>query len=144
MVVKYNNVNKILSKIFSIITILQIFNLIKAETTQESINKDQRINRIIYIGDIYFRYMNFASYSNKDMVVETTCYPEESKRMFYGLKANGRPFFKDKSNNKETPYYSINVEFDGDNFKKESASLLSVWKENTILSVSSFEYFTIL
>jgi hypothetical protein len=30
--------------------------------------------------------------------------------MFYGLKKNGRPFFKDKSNNKETPYYSINVE----------------------------------
>ena len=116
MVVKYNNVNKILSKIFSIITILQIFNLIKAETTQESINKDQRINRIIYIGDIYFRYMNFASYSNGDMVVETTCYPQQRKRMFYGLKRNGRFFFKDESNNKETPYYSINIE--GDDFKK--------------------------
>jgi len=41
--------------------------------------------------------------------------------MFCGLKANGRPFFKDKSNNKETPYYSINFEFDGDNFKKLEA-----------------------
>ena len=117
MVVNYNNMKKILSKIFSIIIIFQIFNSIKAEIPPDSINKDQTINRIIYIGDLKYRYMNFASYSNKDMVVETTCYPEESKRMFYGLKANGRPFFKDKSNNKETPYYSINVEFDGDNFK---------------------------
>jgi len=41
--------------------------------------------------------------------------------MFCGLKANGRPFFKDKSNNKEIQYYSINVEFDGDNFKKLEA-----------------------
>jgi hypothetical protein len=32
------------------------------------------------------------------------------------LKRNGRFFFKDESNNKETPYYSINIE--GDDFKK--------------------------
>ena len=115
MVVNLNNINKIFRKIFSIIIIIQIFNFIKTETSQESINKSQTISRITYIGDIYYRYMNFASYSNGDMVVETTCYPENRGRMFYGLKANGRPFFKDKSNNKETPYYSINVE--GENFK---------------------------
>ena len=121
MAVYYNNMNKILSKIFSIITIFQIFNSIKAQAPQESINKDQKINRIIYIGDLKYRYMSFASYSNGDMVVETTCYPEESKRMFYGLRANGRPFFKDKTNDKETPYYSINVEFEGENYKKLEA-----------------------
>jgi hypothetical protein len=63
--------------------------------------------------------MNFASYSIGDMVVETTCYPEARKRMFFGLKENGRPFFKDQSNNKDTPYYSINVE--GENYKKFEA-----------------------
>ena len=119
MVVKNNNINKILSKIFSIITIFQIFNSIKAQIPQESINKDQGISRIIYIGDIKYRYMNFASYSIGDMVVETTCYPEARKRMFFGLKENGRPFFKDQSNNKETSYYSINVE--DINYKKFEA-----------------------
>ena len=123
MFVYFNNININLSKIFSIIIIFQSFNSIKAETSQESINKDQRINRIIYMGDINYRYMNFASYSNGDMVVETTCFPQERRRMFYGLKTNGRPFFKDKTNNKETPYYSINVE--NENFLKlESVGII--------------------
>ena len=111
------NINKNFSKLFYIITIFQIFNFIKAETTEDLIDKTQMINNIIYIGNISYRYMNFASYSNGDMVVETTCYPENIGRMFYGLKSNGRPFFKNKSNNKETPYYSINVEDAGENYK---------------------------
>ena len=123
MLVYFYNINIILSKIFSIIIIFQIFNCIKAETSQESINKSQKISRIIYMGELKYRYMNFASYSNGDMVVETTCYPEEPKRMFYGLKANGRPFFKDKSNYKETPYYSINIE-SADFRKLESVSII--------------------
>ena len=123
MLVYYNNINYILSKILSTIIIFQIFNTIKAQKKQESINKAQKISRIIYMGDIYYRYMNFASYSNRDMVVETTCFPKEHRRMFYGLKANGRPFFKDKSNNKETPYYSINVEKD-DFIKFESVGII--------------------
>jgi len=43
------------------------------------------------------------------MIIETTCYPEKPKRMFYGLKQNGRPFFTNKTNNQPTPYYSIIV-----------------------------------
>ena len=112
----YYIIDKITSKIFSIVIVFHIFNFIKTETTEESIDKTQKINNIIYIGNITYRYMSFASYSNGDMVVESTCYPESRGRMFYGLKNNGRPFFKDKSNNKETPYYSINIK--SDNFRK--------------------------
>ena len=129
MVLYFNNINKIISKIYSIIIMLHIFNYIKAETTPESIDNNQIINRIIYIGDIYYRYMNFASYSNGDMVVETTCFPEERKRMFYGLKNNGRPFFTDKSNNMETPYYSINVTTE--NYKKLEATGKIIKLSNT-------------
>ena len=111
MVLYYHSFDKIISKIYSIIIIFHILYSIKTETAQES-----RISRIIYIGDFKFRYMNFASYSNGDMVIESTCYPENNKRMFYGLKRNGRPFFKDKSNNEMTPYYSIDVQTE--NFKK--------------------------
>ena len=126
MVVKNNNINKILSQIFSIITIFQIFNSIKADIPQESMNNAQGISRIIYIGEIKYRYINFASYSNGDMVVETTCYPEGHKRMFFGLKENGRPFFKD--NNNEKLYYSINVE--GEAYKKFEADSLIIKLSN--------------
>ena len=116
MVLYYNNIDKIISRIYSIIIFFYIFNYLKAETTQESINKTKLINNIIFFGNLTYRYINFASYSNGDMIVEATCYPESRARMFYGLKNNGRPFFKDKSNNKETSYYSINVT--SENFKK--------------------------
>ena len=60
MLVYYNYINIILSKILSIIIIFQIFNTIKAETSQTSINKDQKITRIINIGDLNYRYMDFV------------------------------------------------------------------------------------
>ena len=72
-----------------------------------TIIKDQWLNNIIRIGGLNYRYINFASYSNGDMIVETTCYPGEPKRYFYGIKKNGRPFFKNKTNQENTPYYVI-------------------------------------
>ena len=52
------------------------------------------LNKIIRIGDLNYRYINLASYSNGDMIVETTAYPGTDKRVFYGIKSNGREFFK--------------------------------------------------
>ena len=74
-----------------------------------TIIKTQWLNNIITIGNTSFRYINFASYSNGDMVVETTQYPQNSYRMFYGLKKNGRPLFINKTTNGETPYYTTQV-----------------------------------
>ena len=69
--------------------------------------KTQWLNNIIEIGDLNFRYINFASYSNQDMVVQTTSFPASTKRMFYGIKENGRQFFiKDE---KEISHYSIDI-----------------------------------
>jgi hypothetical protein len=51
-----------------------------------SIIKTQWLNNIIQIGPLNYRYINFASYSNGDMVVETTSFPSDPKRYFYGLK----------------------------------------------------------
>ena len=69
--------------------------------------KTQWLNNIIKIGDKNFRYINIANYSNGDLIVETTAIPGSSKRMFYGIKNNGRGFFKNKIDNKMTSYYSI-------------------------------------
>ena len=45
-----------------------------------SIIETQWINNLIKIGVLKYRYINFASYSNGDMVIEATSYPEEAKR----------------------------------------------------------------
>ena len=50
-----------------------------------TIIKTQWLNNIIKIGGLKYRYVNIASYSNGDMVIETTCYEGEPKRYFYGL-----------------------------------------------------------
>ena len=63
--------------------------------------KTQWLSNIIKIGDKDFRYVNFASYSNGSMIVETTAHPGNKYRYFFGLKSNGLPFF-DNSN-----HYSI-------------------------------------
>ena len=53
----------------------------------------QWLNNIICIGEENFRYVNFATFSNGDMIVETTAIPDSPKRMFYGISNNGEPFF---------------------------------------------------
>ena len=65
------------------------------------------VNNIIWIGDKYFRYVNLATYSNGDLVVESSSSQGNSKRMFYGIKANGRSFFTIKGKSK---YLSLEVE----------------------------------
>ena len=70
-------------------------------------NSTHGICNIILIGDKDFSYVNLANYSNGDLIVETTSLPGSSKRMFYGLKKNGREFFNANDLNKKTYYYSI-------------------------------------
>ena len=70
--------------------------------------KTQWLNNFIIFGEFSYRYICFATYPNGDMVVEATGVPYNPKRMFYGLKKNGRPLFRNKITNEETAYYSIN------------------------------------
>ena len=65
----------------------------------------QYLNNIIWIGDNNFRYVNIVSYLNKDMIIETTAKPGSSKRMFFGIKKNGRGLFYKNGN--YTYYYSF-------------------------------------
>ena len=132
----FNKINKI-SNIY-LIFILILFKLNKTEITEypkdifnsekiiinNLIDKIKSINNIIIFGDLSYRYINFASYSNGDMVIETTCFPPSSKRMFYGLKENGRPFFINKTNNEETQYYSKDINHE--DYKKLEAQGLII------------------
>ena len=87
-----------------------------------SIIKTQWINNIIIIGDLFYRYINLGSFSNGDMIVETNAYPANKRRMFYGLKQNGRPLFT--MSGMELSYYLI--DFSGENegkFESEAAMI---------------------
>ena len=74
---------------------------------KNEIIKTQWLNNIIIIGDDYHRYINIASNNDGDIVIQTTAIPETTKRKFYGIKYNGRPFFTEDS--KETLYYSKDI-----------------------------------
>ena len=69
--------------------------------------KTQWFNNIIWIGDSNFRFVNFATFSNEDIIIETTSSPGSSKRMFYGLSKNGRILF--------TKYNSYNFSIEATN-----------------------------
>ena len=64
------------------------------------------INNIIYLGGENFRYNHFSLNSKGDMIIDTTSFPGNNERRFFGLKKNGRPFFYNE-NNIETPYRTL-------------------------------------
>ena len=72
----------------------------------------QCLNNIIVIGEKDFRYINFASYSNETMVIETTKIPKTNERKFFGITREGRPFFRD-----EEYFYTMTVSGTAGNFE---------------------------
>ena len=64
------------------------------------------LDNIIKIGENNLRYGHFSINTNGDMIVDCSAFPTNSERKFFGLKNNGRPFFKD-INNEETSLYSM-------------------------------------
>ena len=102
--------------------------------------KTQWLNNIRKIGDSTYKYISFASFSNGDMIIETTCHPKLAKRMFYGIKANGRPYFTTKDpKNEETPYYSKDSNALYGQFEFESLVIKKSLDEEYFLSVSRGE-----
>ena len=86
---------------FQIIIYISEFLAFKENTeyckSEIDMNSTTILNNIINIGREKFRYVNFASYSNGDMVFLTTAYLDvgninpQKTRIFYGFKKNGRP-----------------------------------------------------
>ena len=74
--------------------------------------KTQWLTNIIRIGDKDFRYVNFATYSNGSMIIETTAYPGNKYRYFFGLQSNGLPYFKNSN------HFSIEISNQQDNSEK--------------------------
>jgi len=81
--------------LFGLLQLHFFYNYIQSIEFNESI-----ISNIIFFEEENFVYLSFATYSNGDMIFSSTAYPQNKKRIFYGFKKNGRPFFKN-----ETSYF---------------------------------------
>ena len=101
--------------------------------------KIQWLNRIIWIGDKYFRFVNFANFSNGDLVIETTS-SQRNKKEFYGLLENGRAFFT-----KNDLSYS-SIEANEETVKYDSEIFVAKINDNNneeyIISVGKLEHNT--
>ena len=119
--------------------------------------KTQWLNNIINIGEQYFRYIFFASYSNKDMIFETTTYIYDNsgykelpnnKRIFYGFRKDGRGLFINKTTNflsMNTSKYILKYESknivikQSGNYNNEKEYLFSISKGDTYVEIYDFE-----
>ena len=92
--------------------------------------KIQYPNNIIRIGEITFRYLNFVKFSNGDMIFGTSSYPANNTRFFYGLKNNGRYYFKKNDSNEETPFkYLIAENVEEKIYESANSIIISNGKE---------------
>ena len=95
----------------------------------------QELNNIINIGIPNFQYINFASFSNGDMILETSSniYNNNTK-IFYGIKNNGRGYFEDPKTQEENYFYSLNINQSNNGIikKNESENLIIQEANNQI------------
>ena len=85
----------------------------------------QWINNFITFASVNYRCLSISSFSSGDMIIATTNAPTSSIRAFYGLKRNGRPYFRDKATLEETSTYYIDSEKENSQYQIESAIIKS-------------------
>ena len=69
------------------------------------------------------------------MIVETTSNRENNKRMFYGIKSDGRPFFNSFRNINTTYFCSIEVNEANNDIREESEIFVTKKIDNDIIEV---------
>ena len=73
-------------------------------------------SNIIVLNSTQYRSGHFAFNSNGDMIIE---YSYNKNRLFYGLKKNGKYFFKDNSGN-SIPTKEITLNYTNDAYRYEA------------------------
>ena len=94
--------------------------------------KTQWLNNFMNLEISYLRYVNFASYSNGDMILQSGAFPSTQDRYFIGFKNNGRAFFINNETKKSNYYY-------GFKFKNSDNSIIKYESQNIIIKISGKE-----
>ena len=84
-----------------------------------SIIKMQWLNNIYIFNEYHFRYGSFALNNNGDLIIE---YSYKNKRIFFGLKKNGKYYFDDNS--------TKIIEFENENYVRKHSKLIFVTNNN--------------
>ena len=123
--------------------IIIIFLLIIPLLADDCIIKNQTIieskwlNDIICIGDNGYRYVNFATLSNNDMIIEITALPGNDQRLFYRMDSKGNQYFTSITATGQTAT---------SNFKYESQiftiNINDAQKKEYLISIGKGKYFT--
>ena len=79
----------------------------KTCTINNTLIKTQWFDNILPVSNYNFTYVDIITMSNGDLLIETSSYPSQNKRIFYGIKKNGRPYFKNITTFKESTNYTI-------------------------------------
>ena len=101
--------------------------------------KTQWLNNFIVFGNSTYRYINFATFEIGDMIVETTCFPKANKRMYFGLKKNGRPYF---TKNGENIFTSVDILNDNNGKLEAEGEIIKLSTDEGIeyfMSISKIE-----
>ena len=116
---------------FISINILVLINLIIKSSSEEDCHisvpdsiTSQKLNNIICIGGSYSTYINFANFSNASLIIESSKDTSDTNRAFYGITADGKPYFKNNN-------YFLNI--DAKSGKREES-------ENFIITVNDDKY----
>ena len=104
-----------------------------------NIIKTQWLDNIINNKELEYKYIDFVILPNGDMIAETHPFPCHSKRILYGLKKNGRYYFKTEDNKEETPILYLDT--DKTNYLKyeSSISFIMLNDKKYILSIGRLE-----
>ena len=90
--------NKKMTHIIFIFLLLAQFSLIACDASCSLgtyLSDSSCFNNVIYFNHLNYRSGHFASKKNGDLVLEYSGDPRFAKRLFYGLKTNGRGLFND-------------------------------------------------
>ena len=126
---------KIVNSILNLFNIILLFNqIIKASseailacdisTTNAGITT-QKLNNIICLGSVSnFAHINFAKFSDGTLIVESSLDKDSTIRAFYGITADGKPFF---DNNK----YTLSLSAKSGNYRKDSENYVITINDGT-------------
>ena len=125
------------------INIINLILLINPLLADDCIIKNQTnidskwLNGIICIGDSGYRYVNFATLSNNDLIVEITALPGNDQRLFYRLDTNGNQYYSS---------ISVTGQNATSNWKYESEiftiNINDAQKKEYLISIGKGKYFT--
>ena len=88
------------------------------------------LDELIPLADHPHKYSHFSFTSEGDMIIDTHPFPFNNERKFYGLKKNGKYFFK-SSNDLETPYYNLTI---SDMIRIEGESIFIKFKNDDAIT----------